>query len=111
MDKKLKRALIYSAVVAPGIGHWMMGQRAKGAALISASIALVAVFLYRLARVMTAMFAALNADLYEAAAGGSAPTAMRAVQSRFYLDLSWVILLLLALYGFGIFDLYRLRKR
>jgi hypothetical protein len=111
MDKKLKRALIYSALGAPGIGHWMMGQRAKGAALITASLALVAVFIYRLVHVMVAMFDALNADLYEAASGGLGPTAVRSVQSRIYLDLWWVILLLLALYGYGIFDLYRLRKR
>ena len=111
MDKKLKRALLYSALGAPGIGHWMVGQRVKGAALVTASLGLVVVFIYRLVHVMVALFDALNADLYEAAAGGLGPSAVRSVQSRIYLDLWWVILLLLVLYGYGIFDLYRQRER
>lgn len=111
MDAKLKRALIYSALGIPGLGHWMMGQRAKGVALVAVSLGVVALFMFRLVRVMVALLDALNADLYEAASGGMGPTAVRSVQSRIYLDLWWVILLLLALYAYGIFDLYRLRKR
>ncbi|MFH1465152.1 MAG: hypothetical protein ABIO70_12270 [Pseudomonadota bacterium] len=111
MDRKLKRALIYSALGAPGMGHWIMGMRARGAALMAATTGMLVLFGYRLIKLMSALYAALLADLYESGSGVMGPTAVRDIQGRIYLDLWWIILVIMVLYAYGIFDLYRLRKR
>ncbi len=110
MDKPVKKALLYSALVCPGIGHWMLGKKSRGAVLIAAFAALVGLFCYRLIMKMIAMYDLLM-DIF-VMTGEVFPdvNTINELHLSIYIENWWLIALIFAVWGFGVWDIYP-RKR
>jgi len=112
MDKPTKRALLYSALVGPGTGHWLLGQRGKGVVLMGAFLGLTVLFCYRLFTMMVSFYDEMM-DTF-ATTGEVFPdvTAIQEIHSSIYIENWWLILGVLALWAYGVWDIYpSARKR
>lgn len=106
MDRETKRALLYSALVCPGMGHWMLGRRGRGAALVAAVVGLVVVFGYRLFTMMLRFYDEIM-DAF-VVSGELFPDLGRVneMHASIYLDNWWIILAILLAWAFGVYDIY-----
>jgi len=110
MDKPTKRALLYAALVCPGTGHWLLGQRGKGVGLMGAFLGLTVLFCYRLFTMMVRFYDEMM-DIF-ATTGEVFPdvTTIQEMHSSIYIENWWLILGVLALWAYGVWDIYP-RKR
>ncbi len=110
MEKRTKRALLYSALVCPGIGHWQLGRRGRAVGLVVAFSALIGLFLYRLIMTMIRMYNELM-EIF-AATGEVLPDvdSINEMHLSIYIDNWWLILAILAVWGFGVWDIYPRKK-
>jgi hypothetical protein len=106
MDKRTKKALLYSALASPGLGHWMLGRRKRGALLVLGFGGLVGLFCVRLALTMVRYYDEMM-EIF-AATGEVMPDASRIHEMHLsiYLDNGLLIGAILGLWVFGIWDIY-----
>ncbi len=106
MDKPTKRALLYSLLVCPGAGHWMMGRRGRGAVLVALATGLVALFCYRLIALMLRFYDEMMDIFVRTGEVFPDVTRIRQMHSGIYVENWWVILAILAVWTYGVWDIY-----
>ena len=110
MDRATKRALLYAALVCPGMGHWLLGRRRRGVVLVAIFAGLVALFCYRLVTMGVRCYDEMM-DVF-AATGEVFPdvTRISEMHTGIYVDNWWLILAILLTWGFGVWDIYPRKK-
>lgn len=110
MDPKTKRALLYSLLVCPGTGHWLLGRRGRGAALVAAAVVLVGWFGFRLVVMMIGFYNELMESLY---GGESLPDVGRlgSMHASIYVDNWWLLVAIGVIWVYGVWDIYPRKGR
>ena len=111
MDKPTKRALLYSVLVCPGTGHWMLGRRRRGVVLIASAGGLVAWFCYRLIMLMLRYYDEMMDTFMTTGEVFPDVTRISQMHTGIYLENWWLIVAILAVWGFGVWDIYPRKLR
>jgi hypothetical protein len=106
MDPKTKRALLYSALVCPGMGHWMLGRRVWGGVLVVVMVGLVVWFAWRLFTIMVSFYDEIM-DAF-VSSGELFPDLGRVneMHASIYLENWWLIVAIMLVWAFGVWDIY-----
>jgi hypothetical protein len=110
MERRTKKALLSSLLVCPGTGHWILGQRGRGAALIGLTLAVVIWFMVRFIGLMLSFYdEILNGFM---ASGELLPPMDRIseLHTSVYVQNWWLLLVILGLWVYSAWDIYP-RKR
>jgi mannose/fructose/N-acetylgalactosamine-specific phosphotransferase system component IIC len=105
MEPRIKRAVLLTALVCPGTGQWMLGQRAKGGVVIAVTVSLVVLFGFRLVRMMLAFYDELMDAIYS----GENVVGFERINEMhlsIYADNWWLLLVIALLWGWAIWDIY-----
>jgi uncharacterized membrane protein YeaQ/YmgE (transglycosylase-associated protein family) len=111
MDKRTKKALLLSALACPGLGHWMLGQKQRGAVLVAVFAGLVGWFCVRLFLTVIRLYQEMTAMLTMSGDAMPDTASINEMHLSIYVDNWWLIGAILLLWAYGLWDIYPRKGR
>ncbi len=110
MDPEIKRALLLSALVCPGLGQWKLGKRGLGAAFMAWATAGVVLLGWRIYVLLSGFYYEMTAELMDTGGYLPDPSSFQDVHTEIYVSNWWVILAISVVWIWSVVDLYPRNK-
>jgi len=106
MESHTKRAILYTALVCPGLGQWLVGRKKRAVFFAAWALCFVGIFGYRLFRMIVSFYHELNQALLETGGLLPDPDRLQQMHAQIYIQNWWVLLAILVVWAWAIADLY-----
>lgn len=110
MDRDTKRALLASALVCPGLGQWRVGKRGLGAAMMAWAVAFVFLLAWRIFVLLRGYYLELTNEMLETGAMVPDLSSFNEIHAQVYITNWWVILAIVVVWIWSVWDLYPRKK-